>query len=74
MFNCNAQLAHVKRPGFVMQNSKLENMFKGHQGKVTCVSWTYDDLKLVSCAANGSLYEWNVATGTFKMYYIYNIK
>ena len=36
---------------------------KGHQGQVTCVSWSLDDLKLVSCADNGSLYEWNVATG-----------
>ena len=30
---------------------------------MTCVAWSLDDLKLVSCADNGSLYEWNVATG-----------
>ena len=39
------------------------HVLKGHQGQVTCVSWSLDDLKLVSCAENGSLYEWNVATG-----------
>ena len=39
------------------------HVLKGHQGHVTCVSWSLDDLKLVSCADNGSLYEWNVATG-----------
>ena len=27
------------------------------------MAWSLDDLKLVSCADNGSLYEWNVATG-----------
>ena len=36
---------------------------KGHQGQITCVAWALDDLKLISCADNGSLYEWNVATG-----------
>ena len=41
------------------------HVLKGHQGQVTCVSWSLDDLKLVSCAENGSLYEWNVATGEF---------
>ena len=39
------------------------HVLKGHQGQVTCVSWSLDDLKLASCADNGSLYEWNVATG-----------
>jgi len=28
------------------------------------MSWAQDDLKIVSCAANGSLYDWNVASGT----------
>ncbi|XP_023325857.1 cilia- and flagella-associated protein 57 [Eurytemora carolleeae] len=27
------------------------------------MSWAQDDLKIVSCAANGSLYDWNVASG-----------
>ena len=27
------------------------------------MAWALDDLKLISCADNGSLYEWNVATG-----------
>ena len=43
------------------------HVLKGHQGQVTCVSWSLDDLKLVSCAENGSLYEWNVATGEEKL-------
>ena len=27
------------------------------------MAWTKDDLKLVTCADNGSLYDWNVASG-----------
>ena len=27
------------------------------------MAWALDDLKLVSCADNGSTYEWNIATG-----------
>ena len=38
-------------------------MLKGHQGEVTSIQWSLDDLKLVSCADNGSVYEWNMATG-----------
>jgi WD40 repeat protein len=39
------------------------HVLKGHQGEVTYVTWSQDDLKLVSCADNGSVYEWNAATG-----------
>jgi WD40 repeat protein len=39
------------------------HVLKGHQGEVTHVTWSQDDLKLVSCADNGSVYEWNAATG-----------
>lgn len=35
----------------------------GHQGEVTALCWAQDDLKLVSCADNGSVYEWDVASG-----------
>ena len=58
---------------------KTVHTLKGHQGevtsiiiiiiiiiliiKVTSIQWSQDDLKLVSCADNGSVYEWNVATG-----------
>lgn len=36
---------------------------QGHQGEVTSLCWSADDLKLVSCADNGSVYEWNVSDG-----------
>ena len=39
------------------------HILKGHQGEVTSVCWSVDDLKLVSCADNGSVYEWNISTG-----------
>ena len=36
---------------------------KGHDGKVTAINWSKDDQRLVSCAEDGSLYEWDVSTG-----------
>ena len=42
---------------------KLIHLLKGHQGEVTSLCWSLDDLKLVSCADNGSVYEWNISTG-----------
>ena len=36
---------------------------KGHDGKVTALNWSKDDQRLVSCAEDGSLYEWDVSTG-----------
>jgi len=36
---------------------------QGHDGKVTGLSWSRDDQRLVTCAEDGSLYEWDVATG-----------
>lgn len=39
------------------------HVLKGHQGEVTSIQWSLDDLKLVSCANNGSVYEWDMATG-----------
>ena len=42
---------------------KLIHLLKGHQGEVTSICWSLDDLKLVSCADNGSVYEWNISTG-----------
>ena len=34
-----------------------------YQGLVTSLCWSADDLKLVSCADNGSVYEWNISNG-----------
>ena len=52
------------------------HVLKGHQGEVTYVTWSKDDLKLVSCADNGSVYEWNAATGNRNLakpyFYIHN--
>ena len=39
------------------------HVLKGHQGQITSIQWSLDDLKLVSCADNGSVYEWNIANG-----------
>lgn len=36
---------------------------KGHDGKVSSLCWSNDDQRLVSCAEDGSLYEWDVPTG-----------
>ena len=30
---------------------------------MSSIQWSLDDLKLVSCADNGSLYEWDISTG-----------
>eukprot|EP01135_Chromosphaera_perkinsii_P003926 Nk52_evm27s262 gene=Nk52_evmTU27s262 len=35
---------------------------KGHNGKVKSVCWTQDDTKLISCGADGAVYEWNIRT------------
>ena len=35
----------------------------GHDGKVTSITWSKDDQFLVSCADDGSLYQWDVAEG-----------
>ncbi|CAL8343815.1 unnamed protein product [Merluccius merluccius] len=36
---------------------------KGHNGKVQAVAWSADDGRLVSCGADGAVYEWNVFSG-----------
>nr|XP_040582177.1 cilia- and flagella-associated protein 57-like [Lepeophtheirus salmonis] len=36
---------------------------RGHEGHVTSLAWSSDDRKLVSCADDGSLYEWNIDEG-----------
>ena len=35
----------------------------GHDGKVTSITWSKDDQYLVSCAEDGSLYQWDVVEG-----------
>uniref|UniRef100_UPI0037E7E14E cilia- and flagella-associated protein 57 isoform X2 n=1 Tax=Semicossyphus pulcher TaxID=241346 RepID=UPI0037E7E14E len=36
---------------------------KGHNGKVHGIEWSLDDSRLVSCGADGAVYEWNIRTG-----------
>ena len=36
---------------------------RGHDGQVTGIHWSKDDQRLVSCAEDGSVYEWDVSTG-----------
>ena len=35
----------------------------GHDGKVTSITWSKDDQYLLSCAEDGTLYQWDVAEG-----------
>ncbi|KAL3272571.1 hypothetical protein HHI36_014041 [Cryptolaemus montrouzieri] len=34
---------------------------KGHNGRITGMSWTADDMKLSTCGSEGAVYEWNVS-------------
>ena len=38
----------------------LQASLKGHNGQITAMSWSSDDRALVSCADDGSLYEWDL--------------
>ena len=39
----------------------FQSYLKGHSGHVTAMSWSADDSVLVSCADDGSLYEWDIS-------------
>ena len=39
----------------------FQSYLKGHSGLVTAMSWSADDSVLVSCADDGSLYEWDIS-------------
>ncbi|KYN15284.1 PREDICTED: cilia- and flagella-associated protein 57 [Trachymyrmex cornetzi] len=39
-------------------------ILKGHTGKVKTLLWSQTDLKILSMGAEGSIYEWNMTTGT----------
>ena len=41
----------------------FQSYLKGHSGHVTAMSWSADDSVLVSCADDGSLYEWDISDG-----------
>ncbi|KYN38346.1 WD repeat-containing protein 65 [Trachymyrmex septentrionalis] len=39
-------------------------IFKGHTGKVKTLLWSQTDLKILSMGTEGSIYEWDMTTGT----------
>ena len=61
------KLVHLLKVSF--NNSLIQyslvfiSALEGHEGEVSSLCWSADDLKLVSCADNGSVYEWNMASG-----------
>ena len=49
----------------IYSTTTFENVsnLKGHNGKVKGVVWSTDDTHVVSCGADGAVYEWEVLTG-----------
>lgn len=47
----------------VYSSVSFEMMYtlKGHNGKISGLSWTLDDKKMASCGSEGAVYEWIVA-------------
>ena len=66
-FSCGGHLlaavSHNKIAIFSSVNFKNMVNLNGHDGKVTSITWSKDDQFLVSCAEDGSLYQWDVAEG-----------
>ncbi|XP_022254877.1 cilia- and flagella-associated protein 57-like, partial [Limulus polyphemus] len=38
--------------------------FKGHNGSIRALVWSWDDYRLVSCGMDGAVYEWDIFSGT----------
>ena len=51
----------IKRKLSLSLDKHLQSYLKGHSGLVTAMSWSADDSVLVSCADDGSLYEWDIS-------------
>ncbi|CAH0727322.1 unnamed protein product, partial [Brenthis ino] len=49
----------------VFSSVSFQNVFnlKGHNGKITGLAWSANDLTLVSCGTEGAVYEWNMSSG-----------
>ncbi|XP_073957164.1 cilia- and flagella-associated protein 57-like isoform X1 [Choristoneura fumiferana] len=49
----------------VFSSVSFVNMFnlKGHNGIVSSLAWSANDLVLVSCGSEGAVYEWSMSTG-----------
>ena len=66
-FSCGGHLlaavSHNKIGIFSSVDCSNINNLIGHDGKVTSITWSKDDQFLVSCAEDGSLYQWDVSEG-----------
>ncbi|KAJ8735588.1 hypothetical protein PYW07_007208 [Mythimna separata] len=49
----------------VFSSVSFHNCFnlKGHNGKITCLAWSANDLTMISCGTEGAVYEWSMVTG-----------
>ncbi|XP_045769052.1 cilia- and flagella-associated protein 57 isoform X3 [Maniola jurtina] len=49
----------------VFSSVSFQNVYnlKGHNGKITSLAWSANDLTLVSCGTEGAVYEWNMSSG-----------
>jgi WD40 repeat protein len=34
---------------------------RGHNGRVTCIQWAFNDATLLSCSSDGAIYEWDMS-------------
>ena len=53
---------------FSSVNFGLRAALKGHTGQITAMAWSSDDRALVSCADDGSVYQWDVADSGRRMH------
>eukprot|EP00959_Pyramimonas_sp_CCMP1952_P162674 3400956-Pyramimonas_sp.AAC.1 len=35
-------------------------VLKGHNGSVTDISWSYNDMRMASCSSTGEVFEWRI--------------
>ncbi|XP_022822197.1 cilia- and flagella-associated protein 57 isoform X2 [Spodoptera litura] len=49
----------------VFSSVSFMNIFnlKGHNGRITCLAWSANDLTMISCGTEGAVYEWSMVTG-----------
>ncbi|XP_021188779.3 cilia- and flagella-associated protein 57 isoform X1 [Helicoverpa armigera] len=49
----------------VFSSVSFQNVFnlKGHNGRITSLSWSAKDLTMISCGTEGAVYEWSMVTG-----------
>nr|XP_021188780.2 cilia- and flagella-associated protein 57 isoform X2 [Helicoverpa armigera] len=49
----------------VFSSVSFQNVFnlKGHNGRITSLSWSAKDLTMISCGTEGAVYEWSMVSG-----------